>query len=203
MVVGSVGRAPRVMRRAALLATAVVIALTGSVFAIAVPDSDGAINACFKTSDGSLRLLVSGSQCKKGEQPISWNQQGPTGDPGHLSLAGQVCPAGGTLTGFDDEGGLICDAPAISCPTNTTSTSFVNAGGTPVAGVEPTGVHTPTACRCPTIRTAVTDLYGRSVTELSSWSGPRRLTCTAPGYRRRACGDGLDHAWTRPWSDPS
>ena len=47
----------------------------------AVPDANGNINACYIKPGGTLRVTDTGT-CKKGETPISWNQQGQPGANG-------------------------------------------------------------------------------------------------------------------------
>jgi hypothetical protein len=75
-------------------------AITGGAYAVAaIPDSGGKVNACYFKSGqkkGQLRLLVSGTNCRKGETKVSWNQQGLQGLQG---LAGQQGERG--LAGSD------------------------------------------------------------------------------------------------------
>lgn len=40
------------------------------------------ISGCYQQSTGKLRVLIAGASCGNDEQPISWNAQGPQGDPG-------------------------------------------------------------------------------------------------------------------------
>lgn len=40
------------------------------------------INACVKQSNGKLRVVADPAQCKANEGAISWNSEGPKGDPG-------------------------------------------------------------------------------------------------------------------------
>jgi hypothetical protein len=82
---------------------AVVAALTGGAYAVAaIPDAGGKVNACYFKSGkkkGQVRLLVSGTKCRKGETKLSWNQQGPQGAQGLQGLAGQQGDRG--LAGSD------------------------------------------------------------------------------------------------------
>lgn len=77
---------PRLTYANVMSTIAVVAALCGGAFAVAaLPDKSGKINACYVKSGkrkGSVRLLVSGTKCAKGEKLLSWNQRGPQGDPG-------------------------------------------------------------------------------------------------------------------------
>jgi hypothetical protein len=96
---------------------ALFIALGGtSVAAInAIPAKDGTVTACVKKKNGSMRALVKGKKCKRGEKKVAWSATGPTGvvgTPGPAGAAGAngtdgaegpVGPstgaAGGDLTG--------------------------------------------------------------------------------------------------------
>ena len=44
-------------------------------------------------------------------------EQGPQGEPGNLALAGQMCPAGQYVTGFDENGAIVCTEAVL--PTET------------------------------------------------------------------------------------
>ena len=79
-------------------------AIGGGAFAIgAVPDREGRIKACFVPkgkAKGDVRILVSGSKCRKGEAKVTWNQRGrrgrrgAQGEPGPQGLRGLQGPAG-------------------------------------------------------------------------------------------------------------
>jgi hypothetical protein len=58
------------------------VALGGVAFA-AIPDSSGTIHACYQTSNGSLRVVESSSDCRKSEASLDWNQQGASGSAGY------------------------------------------------------------------------------------------------------------------------
>jgi len=72
------------------LAVVGLVALTLGVAGIALAaipsSSDQTIHGCYKTKDGDLRVIDTEASppqsCKRDEQPISWNQQGPPGAPG-------------------------------------------------------------------------------------------------------------------------
>jgi hypothetical protein len=49
--------------------------------------ANGTINACYKVN-GQVRIVDGPSDCKNGEQAISWNQEGPTGQQGPAGPAG-------------------------------------------------------------------------------------------------------------------
>ena len=89
-------------RRWALLGGFAAVAMVAGIGSAAVPAPAGTITACVKTkggdddggSKGSIRIVGSASDCKKNEQALSWNQQGPAGAAGPTGAAGVAGPAG-------------------------------------------------------------------------------------------------------------
>lgn len=65
------------MNRTTLLAAAAVLVAAPAALA-AIPASDGAINGCYDTKTGALRV-VDAASCAKGETALSWSQRGPQG----------------------------------------------------------------------------------------------------------------------------
>ena len=63
---------------------ALVLLLAVSLVAVCLAGAASAqvINACVKTKNGALRIVSDPADCTSRETPISWNQQGPQGDPG-------------------------------------------------------------------------------------------------------------------------
>src|SRR5579859_1551821 len=67
------------------------VAVGGAVFGIAsavqasIPDANGVIHGCYvkagNPSQGALRVIDSAAACKPIENPLDWNQTGPTGPP--------------------------------------------------------------------------------------------------------------------------
>ena len=124
-------RTRTISRRVSVLAVIAFAVTAGGVAYATIPGSNGTINGCYEKRTGILRVIDSsaGAKCLSFETPISWNQQGqrgatgaagpqgPTGpkgergaqgESGKLALAGQRCPADGSVTGFDAEGNLVC-----------------------------------------------------------------------------------------------
>ena len=69
----------------AFAAGAVLVAVVVGGRAAYAALTDDVITACFKPSNGTLYLVGDGSQradCQPGDRPISWNAQGPAGQPG-------------------------------------------------------------------------------------------------------------------------
>lgn len=77
------------------LATVGVLLVAGGIAYATIPDSSGAIHACYKVDpkgnlDGNATLRVidpsatkpDSAACKKDEQALDWNQQGVQGPPG-------------------------------------------------------------------------------------------------------------------------
>jgi hypothetical protein len=75
------------MRRIALVASVVLVALVG-VVGIAwasIPGADGVIHGCYKNSNpaqGAVIVIDSAASCPSGYTALNWNQTGPTGPPG-------------------------------------------------------------------------------------------------------------------------
>lgn len=56
-----------------------------AVVLAAIPGSDGAIHACYRTSNGSMRIIDDASQsCASSETAISWSQNGSGPEPGDM-----------------------------------------------------------------------------------------------------------------------
>ena len=86
-----------------VLALALAGLVIGSVAYGAIPSSDGTINACHAKVAGVryLRLIdtQAGETCKSSEQKLSWNQQGPKGEPGPSAGFPDTLPSGKTVRG--------------------------------------------------------------------------------------------------------
>ena len=82
-------------KRVAGVFVGLVALLAFSAVALAtIPGSGGAISGCYAKKDGSMRVIdASTSQCKSGENALTWNQTGPRGLPGD---AGPQGPKGDT-----------------------------------------------------------------------------------------------------------
>lgn len=72
---------------------AAVVAGSGLAFA-----SDGganAVNGCYRTKDGTLRVVANANECDpKQETAIQWNKQGPAGPTGPAGPPGPAGPSG-------------------------------------------------------------------------------------------------------------
>jgi uncharacterized protein YjbI with pentapeptide repeats len=79
---------------AAIGAGLVIGAGTVAVFAV-IPDTNGVIHACYRTNNGSIRIIDSATQtCAGNEAAITWNQTGPQGSQGPAGPQGPQGPAG-------------------------------------------------------------------------------------------------------------
>ena len=67
-------------KRAWIFATIALLGL-GSAVAYAATEDDR-IHACVGEGSALIRSIDAGDQCRKNERPLSWNTQGPAGDPG-------------------------------------------------------------------------------------------------------------------------
>jgi hypothetical protein len=103
---------------------------------VAQPGSDNtARNLNGQANTGSVRIVDSEADCRAGETHVMWNVEGPTGPAGpqgppgtdgqdgedaSLSLASQTCPDGESVTGFDEQGSIVCSGDGgggVSLPT--------------------------------------------------------------------------------------
>jgi hypothetical protein len=83
---------------AAVLSLPILMGL-GLLASAAIPDSDGTIHGCYRTSNGSLRVAdPAAGGCRQDEMAIQWNQTGPTGPQGIQGPQGTPGPAGGFST---------------------------------------------------------------------------------------------------------
>ena len=88
-------------RRTIVLGSAVFISLLGVIAYASIPDADGVIHVCYRTSNGSLRVIDTAVEsCGGNELPLSFNQsgpegpQGPAGPQGPQGVPGPVGPQG-------------------------------------------------------------------------------------------------------------
>jgi hypothetical protein len=79
---------------------ALVLAMSGGAIAATGGfGGGGKLTACVN-SEGALRLLKAGRHCRRGQKPVTWNQQGPAGArgaagaPGVPGAPGPTGPAG-------------------------------------------------------------------------------------------------------------
>jgi hypothetical protein len=88
---------------------ALFVALGGSAYAV-TGRSPAPIHACASKRTGQLRLLRRG-RCRRGELPISWNQEGPAGTVNTSQFYtkaqsdGRYLPIGGTAVNAQQVGG--------------------------------------------------------------------------------------------------
>lgn len=87
-------------RRFALVGSfvAVVLAFAGIASGTIVPGKPTTYSACVAPS-GIMRLINSGSSCKRGERLITWNQSGTPGSSGATGPAGAAGEAGASADG--------------------------------------------------------------------------------------------------------
>lgn len=139
-----------------LLAPAIATAVTSDP----APQYTGCLNA----ASGHITNVAIGTaprmDCVKPEVQITWNQTGPQGpqgipgpqgpqgvqgEPGKNVAAGQACPAGQFVTGFDATGNILCATPtppAPACPANSKLTFSMTSSPTDTLENWPGGDHT-------------------------------------------------------------
>jgi hypothetical protein len=76
-----------------LIAVGVIIAFIATTNIQGIAQAD-LISAC-KKKDGIIRIVQSLDECKKTEEPLSWNETGPSGPPGSTGEKGEVGPPSG------------------------------------------------------------------------------------------------------------
>ena len=72
------------------------LATAGGVAYATIPSAAGVINGCYKTQNGQLRVVDSGTECSSGETAIQWNRTGPAGAAGPTGATGPQGPKGDT-----------------------------------------------------------------------------------------------------------
>jgi hypothetical protein len=94
-LINSISHPSRRFQRIFVLSAPAVLVL-GVIAYASIPDSNGVIHGCYKTSNGSLRVIDSPAvQCDpKNETPISWNQAGTQGPQGVQGEVGPIGPQG-------------------------------------------------------------------------------------------------------------
>lgn len=86
-------------RMLAVIATTGVIATGGTVAVMAATTSDDVIHACVSRGllglgAGDVRIVDEPDDCRRTEDPLSWNRQGPAGPPGAAGPQGGPGPQG-------------------------------------------------------------------------------------------------------------
>ena len=87
-----------VRTRTMVLCSFLCISLLGVIAYASIPDEDGVIHVCYRTSNGALRVIDSAVEsCNGNELPLTFNQtgpQGPTGPEGPQGVPGPLGPQG-------------------------------------------------------------------------------------------------------------
>jgi hypothetical protein len=93
---------------AALAAVAVAGAACAAVALGGGGSNDTVIQACRHPNGGWLRIVATEAACRPREQAVSWNVQGPKGDPGPAGPPGPKGDPGSGLTKLGDLEGIPC-----------------------------------------------------------------------------------------------
>ena len=81
--------------RTMALGSVLCISLLGVIAYASIPDEDGVIHVCYRTSNGALRVINSAvDSCNGNELPLSFNQSGPEGPAGPAGPQGVPGPVG-------------------------------------------------------------------------------------------------------------
>jgi hypothetical protein len=152
-----------------LLTIGLAAALAGTL-ASAQGNDQGAIHSCVRingdggqradneSSDPNIRIVGAGTNCKRNETPLAWNQQGPTGpagSPGPQGPAGPQGPKGdtGAQGPAGPAGGSGPQGPQGPAGRGTTYRTVTFDGG--AGGVTPTGAVATLSIGCNGNETAV------------------------------------------------
>ena|SRR5438067_4976909 len=84
-----------------------------------IPDATGTVHACFKRTNGQLRVVQSAGDCLNSEQSLDWRQVGPTGVQGPPGPQGATGPQG--VQGDPGSDGLGVSGYQIATQTGTTA----------------------------------------------------------------------------------
>ena len=76
----------------AILMAVLAAVMSGVALAADSAETSTVIHACKHPSDGWLRQVAEGTQCRRRETPVSWNIHGPKGDPGEPGTPGPAGP---------------------------------------------------------------------------------------------------------------
>jgi hypothetical protein len=93
----------RHVKVAATLAGAGVLVLIGTTASASIPSSSGTIYGCYAKTNGATRIIDPAKQkCAGTENPISWNQRGPTGPRGPRGPKGDTgAPGVAGISGYE------------------------------------------------------------------------------------------------------
>jgi hypothetical protein len=86
------------MRNAILLVAVALVFAVGGVTYGAIRAADQTINACVEPANGQM-FLMTATVCPAGQQPLSWNKDGPQGPPGIQGVQGIQGPASSAPSG--------------------------------------------------------------------------------------------------------
>ena len=102
----------------AIVALAAVVGTLAAAAAVqaSIPDGGGVIHGCYKTNQGTLRVIDTdqGQTCANSEAPLNWNQTGPAGPQGPQGPQGPPGPKG-------DPGATYAAGPGLALSGNTFS----------------------------------------------------------------------------------
>jgi hypothetical protein len=73
---------------------ALVFAMGGGAYAALAPVHDGVIHTCYRSSNGSLRVVRAGARCGRRERALAFNQRGPVGARGSVGPTGATGKTG-------------------------------------------------------------------------------------------------------------
>lgn len=175
-------RAARLSRWWLLVASAAALAVAGAGVALAAPAASGPhaasgkVTACYRKSNGRLRLIAGRRHCTRTEKEATWNNAGPRGPRGKRGARGPAGPAG-------QAGPQGPQGPAGTPPApNLTRLAELNWWGGPYSGSS-YRFHQPTAIASDGSHLWVTNTTGNTVTEFSGTNGAPIRVLSGPKYQ--------------------
>jgi hypothetical protein len=116
---------------------ALVFAMGGGAYAALSPVHNGVIHTCYRTGNGTLRVVRAGARCTRRERALAFNQRGPVGPRGATGPQGRTGKTGAAgKTGRAGTAGRSVTSATLgvgnaSCPSG--GSSFTGVSGTTFA----------------------------------------------------------------------
>lgn len=107
------------------LATAGALLVAGGIAYATIPDSGGVIHGCYKTIQGTLRVIDTGQgqTCSSSETALNWSQTGPQGQQGPQGPQGPTGPSDVySVDGYEQGDKGISPSPTVEETLATTPT---------------------------------------------------------------------------------
>src|SRR4051794_15423067 len=181
-------RRPSPPSPALIVALVALVAAVGGLAIAAVPDRKGRIVGCYAKKGGKLRVLQKGTNCRRAEKKLRWNQAGRRGPAGVRGLRGPGGPRGSSASSM-----LTGNTMNITVPSG--SVAYLHTSGPSDAWGAPTFAEMLSPNRPVLARDLAIQLGGPAganesyVVTLLLNGAPTALTCTVAGAVQMSCSD--------------